>query len=59
MGINNGFRTVDLLKLKISDIKSVKPNQAIQIKESKTGKTTIPYSLTGRSTKPSEDIWTH
>ena len=39
MGINNGIRTGDLLKLKISDIKSVKPNQAIQIKESKTGKT--------------------
>ena len=38
MGINNGIRTGDLLKLKISDIKSVKPNQAIQIKESKTGK---------------------
>ena len=39
MGINNGIRTGDLLKLKISDIKSAKPNQAIQIKESKTRKT--------------------
>ena len=32
MGINNGIRTGDLLKLKISDTKSDKPYQAIQIK---------------------------
>lgn len=38
MGINNGIRTGDLLKLKISDVKNIKPGNAIQIKESKTGK---------------------
>lgn len=38
LGINNGIRTGDLLKLKISDVKSVKPGQTIQIRESKTGK---------------------
>jgi hypothetical protein len=38
LGINNGIRTGDLLKLKISHVKYAKPGQAIQIRESKTGK---------------------
>ncbi len=43
LGINNGIRTGDLLKLKISDVKSVKPGQTIQIRESKTGKLNSIY----------------
>ena len=39
MAINNGIKTADLLKPEIPAIKSAKPNQAIQIKESKTRKT--------------------
>lgn len=43
LGINNGIRTGDLLKLKILDVKSVKPGQTIQIRESKTGKLNSIY----------------
>lgn len=43
LGINNGIRTGDLLRLKISDVKSVKPGQTIQIRESKTGKLNSIY----------------
>ena len=43
LGINNGIRTGDLLKLKISHVKYAKPGQAIQIRESKTGKTNTLY----------------
>lgn len=43
MGINNGIRSGDLLKLKVSNLKNVKPGQSIQIKESKTGKTNTIY----------------
>lgn len=39
LGINNGIRTGDLLKLKVSDVQNAKIGQTIQIKESKTGKT--------------------
>ena len=39
LGINNGIRTGDLLKLKVSDLKDLKPGDSIQIKESKTKKT--------------------
>ncbi|EFL52346.1 integrase family protein [Solidesulfovibrio fructosivorans JJ]] len=39
LGINNGLRTGDLLKLKVSDLSQTKPNELIHIKESKTGKT--------------------
>ena len=58
MGINNGIRTGDLLRLKLSDIKSVKPNQAIQIKESKAGNSNTS-SLPERPRRPSASIWTH
>ena len=41
LGINNGIRTGDLLKLKVSDIKDLKPGDSIQIKESKTQKVNV------------------
>jgi integrase len=41
LGINNGIRTGDLLKLKVSDIKDLKPGDSIQIKESKTQKINV------------------
>ena len=41
MGINNGIRTGDLLKLKVSDVKDLKPGDSIQIKESKTQKVNV------------------
>jgi integrase len=41
LGINNGIRTGDLLKLKVSDLKDLKPGDSIQIKESKTKKVNV------------------
>jgi integrase len=41
MGINNGLRTGDLLKLKVKDVKGLKPGQFITIREGKTGKQNI------------------
>ena len=41
MGINNGLRTGDLLKLKVSDVQGMKPGDLITIKEGKTGKQNI------------------
>jgi len=41
LGINNGLRVGDLLKLKINDVKKLKPGQSIVIRESKTGKNNI------------------
>ena len=41
MGINNGLRVGDLLKLKIKDVKHMKPGDSINIKEGKTGKQNI------------------
>ena len=41
MGINNGLRTGDILKLKVEDVKKLKPGQSIVIRESKTGKNNI------------------
>lgn len=38
MGINNGVRVGDLLKLKVSDVRGIKPGEKIRIKEGKTGK---------------------
>jgi len=38
MGINNGLRVSDLLKLKVEQVRYVKINEGITIKESKTGK---------------------
>lgn len=41
MGINNGLRVGDLLKLKVSDVERFKPGQTITILEGKTGKENI------------------
>ena len=41
MGINNGLRTGDLLKLKVRDVKGLKEGDSINIKEGKTGKQNI------------------
>jgi len=41
MGINNGLRTVDLLRLAVKDVRHLKPGDRVTIKESKTGKTNI------------------
>jgi len=41
MGINNGLRTGDLLKLKVMDVRGLKEGDKITIKEGKTGKQNI------------------
>jgi integrase len=41
MGINNGLRAADLLRLTVQDVKHLKVGESISIKESKTGKTNI------------------
>ena len=41
LGINNGLRVGDLLKLKINDVRKLKPGQSIVIRECKTGKNNI------------------
>ena len=41
MGINNGLRTGDLLKLKVMHVKDIQPGDSINIKEGKTGKQNI------------------
>jgi integrase len=41
MGTNNGLRTGDLLKLKVSDVKSMKVADTLIIREGKTGKRNI------------------
>jgi integrase len=41
MGINNGLRTGDLLKLRVKDLRGMKPGDSIIIKEGKTGKQNI------------------
>ena len=41
LGINNGIRTGDLLRLKVKDLLGKKPGDTISIKESKTGKTNV------------------
>jgi integrase len=41
MGINNGLRTGDLLKLKVKDVSGLKPGESILINESKTGRQNI------------------
>ena len=45
MGINNGIRAGDLLKLKVGDVRYLKPGQVHQIIESKTKKKML-WSLT-------------
>jgi len=41
IGINNGLRAVDLLRLKVKAVKNLKPGQSITIKETKTGKPNV------------------
>jgi integrase len=41
LGINNGLRAGDLLKLKVKDIKGKKAGAFIQVKEGKTGKENV------------------
>lgn len=41
LGINNGIRTGDLLKLKVDDVASLKIGDSLTIKESKTGKANV------------------
>jgi integrase len=41
LGINNGLRTCDLLRLKVGQLRNLKPGDTIKIKESKTGKTNV------------------
>jgi integrase len=41
MGVNNGLRCGDLLKLKVKQIKDLKAGEYIEIKEGKTGKENI------------------
>lgn len=41
MGINNGLRCGDLLKLKVNQVKNLKPNETLTIVEEKTGKKNV------------------
>lgn len=41
MGINNGLRCGDLLKIKISDVSHLKPGETLKIREQKTGKENV------------------
>jgi len=41
MGVNNGLRISDLLKLKVGDVRDIKPGQTLKVKETKTGKMNI------------------
>jgi len=41
MGINNGIRTNDLVKIKYSQVEGLKPGAVIKIIESKTGKPNV------------------
>ena len=45
LGVNNGLRAGDLLKLKVKQIRYLKPGETLHIKEGKTGKDNI---LVGR-----------
>lgn len=41
MGVNNGLRVGDLLKLKVKDVRHLKPGEFITVRENKTGKENI------------------
>jgi integrase len=41
MGINNGLRVGDLLKLKVGHVRHMKPGQSISVREGKTGKVNV------------------
>lgn len=41
MGVNNGLRVGDLLKLRVKDVRHLKPGEFITVRENKTGKENI------------------
>ena len=41
VGINNGLRCGDLLRLKVKDVKYLKPNDTLKIREQKTGEENV------------------
>ena len=41
MGVNNGLRVCDLIRVKVKDVKDMKVGDALNIIESKTGKQNI------------------
>jgi len=41
MGVNNGLRTCDLIKMKVGQVRNLKVGDTLAIKESKTGKDNI------------------
>ena len=41
MGINNGLRAGDLIKIKVKDVRNLKIGETVKIKENKTGKDNI------------------
>ena len=41
LGINNGLRISDLLRLKVGDVRGLKPGQTLPIREVKTGKPNV------------------
>ncbi len=41
LGINNGLRCGDLLKIKVGQVRNLKPNDTLTIVEQKTGKTNV------------------
>lgn len=41
LGINNGLRIGDLLRLKVKDLKGLKAGQGLKVRESKTGKANV------------------
>ena len=41
MGINNGLRTGDLLRLRVAEVQNLKAGDSIEIRESKTGKRNV------------------
>ena len=47
MGINNGLRISDLLKLKVGNVRDIEPGQTLKVKETKTGKMNILKCLSG------------
>ena len=56
MGINNGLRACDLVKVSIGDARYLKVGDTLTIKESKTGKTIFSWS-TKPYIKPYRPIW--
>lgn len=48
LGINNGLRIGDILKLKVSDLKALKVGETLKLKERKTGK--VNYLMMNKAT---------